>query len=81
MEHYADVLDMASKQTPINTGFLETTERIQEKNLERLMREVESFTLKFDYRSAGEPWGSSRDSVRRACAKLRSGSVREDGDD
>ena len=40
-------------------------------NLDRLAQELEWFTLKFDYRNADKPWGTSRDAPERAINKLR----------
>lgn len=81
MKHYADVLDMAAENAPHGeaASFTETTARIQEKNLERLMDEVEDFTRQFDYRNAGRSWGSSKDSVKRSVEKLRCGVTDGDG--
>lgn len=43
-----------------------------EKNLEKTEKDLEGFTLKFDYRNADKPWGDSRDSLERTVNKLRS---------
>ena len=52
---------------------IEFTELIYRKEiseLERLQEEVHKFTLKFDYRNAGENWGSEKDSPKRSIEKL-----------
>ena len=40
-------------------------------NFARLEKEIEWFTLKFDYRNEDKPWGNSRDAVKRSINKLR----------
>jgi hypothetical protein len=42
-----------------------------EKSLEKLEKDLEGFTLKFDYRNADKPWGDSRGSLERTVNKLR----------
>ena len=44
---------------------------IQAGKMEALLRELEEFVRKNDYRFKGEPWGSERDAWRRALARLR----------
>ena len=44
---------------------------LQKQNLERIEKEIEWFTLKFDYRNQSKPWGNSQDSVERTINKLR----------
>jgi len=39
-------------------------------NLKRIEKELEWFTLKFDYRNTNKPWGDSKDAVERALNKL-----------
>lgn len=73
LPHYARII----KDAPANLStsdaqtFLATAERIQRESLERLDREIEWFTLKFDYRNADKPWGTSQDAVERTLLKLR----------
>lgn len=43
--------------------------------LARMEKELEWFTLKFDYRNADKPWGNSEDAVERTLNKLRMLSV------
>ena len=47
-------------------------------NLARLEKEIEWFTLKFDYRNQDKPWGESKDAVERTCNKLRGWCVGEE---
>ena len=44
----------------------------QKKELERVQADIHKFTLKFDYRNAGEKWGSEIDAPKRAIEKLAS---------
>ena len=45
--------------------------RVELENLNRIEKEIEWFTLKFDYRNQDKPWGSSEDAVERTANKLR----------
>ena len=47
-------------------------------SLARLEKELEWFTLKFDYRNNDKPWGSSRDALERTVNKLRGWTLGED---
>ena len=40
-------------------------------NLRRTAKDIEWFTLKFDYRNQDKPWGTSEDAVERTINKLR----------
>ena len=42
-----------------------------QKSLEKMEKDVEGFTLKFDYRNADKPWGDSRGSLERVVNKLQ----------
>lgn len=42
-----------------------------QKSLEKNEKDLEGFTLKFDYRNTQKPWGDSRDSLERTVNKLR----------
>ena len=44
-------------------------------NLKRVEKELEWFTLKFDYRNADKPWGNSQDAPERAINKLQGACV------
>lgn len=52
--------------------FLETIYEKEKKELQTLRDEVHKFTLKFDYRKAGEKWGSEIDAPKRCIEKLSS---------
>ena len=42
-----------------------------EKSLNKMEKDIEGFTLKFDYRNADKPWGDSRGSLERTVNKLQ----------
>ena len=44
--------------------------KLQKENLARVEKDLEWFTLKFDYRNHDKPWGDSRDAPERAIGKL-----------
>ena len=73
LKHYAMVMAAAPEQLLGKElkEFIETLTGIESKALERMEKEIEWFTLKFDYRNADKPWGNSQDSVERTLAKLR----------
>ncbi len=73
LPHYALLLREAPKnlsggELSAFTGDLIKTER---EALARIEKELEWFTLKFDYRNADKPWGTSEDAVERTLNKLR----------
>lgn len=49
-----------------------------QRSLQKTEKDLEGFTLKFDYRNADKPWGDSRDSLERTVNKLRSWCVGEE---
>jgi hypothetical protein len=51
--------------------FLTTLVGLQRANMARVEKDLEWFTLKFDYRNAAKPWGDSKDAIPRAMRKLR----------
>ena len=42
-----------------------------QKSMEKMEKDIEGFTLKFDYRNADKPWGDSRGSLERVVNKLQ----------
>ena len=52
--------------------------RVQLENLRRIEKEIEWFTLKFDYRNQDKPWGTSEDAVERTANKLRTRAIRNE---
>ena len=72
LPHLALVLEMAEKtlsgaQMP---EFKKAVATLELENLKRIEGEIEWFTLKFDYRNDGKPWGNSQDAPDRAINKL-----------
>ncbi len=58
--------------------FRQVAGRLLQDSLERLEKELDWFTRKFDYRNAAEPWGESRDALERTVNKLRGWSIGKD---
>lgn len=73
LKHYRQALEMAPKHLSGEKleQFADTLVDLEVANFERLEKEVEWFTLKFDYKNEDKPWGNSRDSVKRGINKLR----------
>ncbi len=73
LQDLALVLDMADEMLSgkERTAFLAAVRDVQKKNMERVEKELEWFTLKFDYRNQDKPWGNSRDALERAINKLQ----------
>lgn len=74
LPHYALLLDavageMTGKQQRELARALAAVEKA---NLARIERDIEWYTLKFDYRNHDKPWNDSRDAVERTLGKLRS---------
>lgn len=73
LKHFAQVMAAAPEQ--LSGAELEQFVRaltdVQARNLQRIEKELEWFTLKFDYRNADKPWGNSQDAVERTLRKLR----------
>lgn len=73
LKHYAETLEMAPKYLSGEKlkNFVNTLVDQEMVNFDRLEKEIEWFTLKFDYRNDDKPWGNSRDAVKRSINKLR----------
>lgn len=73
LKHYAETLEMAPKHLSGEKlrEFVDTLVDKEMENFDRLEKEIEWFTLKFDYRNDDKPWGNSRDAVKRSINKLR----------
>lgn len=82
LQDLALVLDMADEMLSgkEKATFLAAVRDVQKKNMERIEKELEWFTLKFDYRNQDKPWGNSRDALERAINKLQGACIqpRED---
>ena len=77
LDHYAQVLAEAPKHLSGRDlqAFIETVSKIEMDNLSRVEKDLEWFTLKFDYRNRDKPWGTSQDAVERSVNKMRGGAV------
>ncbi|MDR1262242.1 MAG: DUF6062 family protein [Oscillospiraceae bacterium] len=53
---------------------------VELRNLKRVEKELEWFTLKFDYRNNDKPWGDSKDALPRAIQKLAGASHQHKGE-
>jgi len=73
LKHYRESLSMAPKHLSgeLLEQFVDTLVDIEIENFDRIEKEVEWFTLKFDYKNEDKPWGNSRDAVKRTINKLR----------
>ena len=73
VQHYATLMQAA----PSNLSgadlqiFTKDLIALEQEALARIEKELEWFTLKFDYRNADKPWGTSEDAVERTLNKLR----------
>jgi len=73
MRHFAELLEQAYKylkQTEADS-FVFNLSKMQLENLDRIEKEVDWFTRKFDYRNNDAPWGNSKDAVPRSIQKLK----------
>ena len=80
LPHLALVLEMAERTLPAKQAqeLQKALAALELDNLRRVEHDLEGFTLKFDYRNAGKPWGSSRDAVERSINKLMGACVGEE---
>lgn len=72
------VLDMADEMLSgkERAAFLTALRDLQKRNMERIEKELEWFTLKFDYRNQDKPWGNSRDALERAINMLKGACIK-----
>jgi len=72
LPHLALVLEMAEQTLSGSQTqeFKKAVAAMELENLKRVEGELEWFTLKFDYRNDGKPWGNSQDAPDRAINKL-----------
>ena len=80
LPHLALVLEMAEKTLSGSqmAEFQKAVAAMELENLKRVEGELEWFTLKFDYRNDGKPWGNSKDAPDRAINKLMGACVGEE---
>ena len=79
LKHYEEALAMAPQHLSgdMLRQFVNTLIDLEQVNFDRLEKEIEWFTLKFDYRNEDKPWGNSRDAVKRSINKLRGQVIEE----
>jgi hypothetical protein len=72
LKHLKALLEGTKKYLNPKEGaiFVESLMNMQIENMERIQREVNWFTKKFDYRYENEPWGNSKDSIPRSIQKI-----------
>ncbi len=72
LPHFAQTLNTAASEMSAKylTDFTDALCRLMRENLTRVEKDLEWFTLKFDYRNKEKPWGNSQDAVERAINKL-----------
>ncbi len=80
LPHFALVLEMAEKTLSGAqlSAFEKSATALELEQLHRVESELEWFTLKFDYRNDGKPWGNSKDAPERAINKLMGACVGEE---
>ncbi|GHU67492.1 hypothetical protein FACS1894184_07430 [Clostridia bacterium] len=75
IEHAEAVLASSS-----DGAMRESLVKMELDNLRRIEKELEWFTLKFDYRNHDKPWGTSKDALPRAIQKLAGINLQIKGD-
>lgn len=80
LPHLALVMETAEKALSSSdcARFEKALAALELRNLERVEKDLEGFTLMFDYRNVGKPFGSSRDAVERGINKLMGACVGEE---
>ncbi len=73
LKHLNQLLSSTKKYLNVNETaiFTRNLMELQLANMERIEKEVDWFTKKFDYRFNDAPWGNSKDAVSRSIQKIR----------
>lgn len=73
LPHAAEMLRHASKRlnTAQQAEFAQSLLALVKSNLAEDEKDLEWFTLKFDYRNQAKPWGNSRNALERTINRLR----------
>ena len=70
LKHYYFVMDSASKKGRLPSKYINDfhaeTYALTKNYLESLKKDITHFCSMFDYRSKGQEWGSSKDSIERS---------------
>lgn len=77
LEHYAQLARESHNHLSGGdlSDFVEVLTDLQLNHFNRLEKELEWFTLKFDYRNQSKPWNGCEDAVERALNKLRGSTI------
>ncbi|MBR6186662.1 MAG: hypothetical protein IKQ41_10430 [Clostridia bacterium] len=69
----AMLMEMAEEELggDLLSSFLSDLFAAVQKSMEKMEKDIEGFTLKFDYRNADKPWGDSKGSLERVVNKLQ----------
>ena len=78
--HAAELLKHAKKHLggEKQQAFAASLLSLLKKNLAQAEKDLEWFTLKFDYRNQDKPWGNSKNALERTVNRLRGRCVGED---
>lgn len=73
MRHYAELLERARKDLPNSQHdwFYTTLPKLMTENLDRVQKDLDWFTEKFDYKNSKADWGNSRDALQRSIEKYQ----------
>jgi transposase len=74
LPHYKLLLQSAKKYlSPKNrTVFVSEMNALMKSNMDRILKDVQWFAQKFDYRNKSASWGTAKDAVPRAIGKITS---------
>lgn len=80
LPHAAALLHAAQKHLSrsLHADFAQELLQLIRQNLSQDEKDLEWFTLKFDYRNQNKPWGNSRNALERTINRLRGDSVHSD---
>lgn len=70
LHHYGELLKYSNSAGWAVKPYLETLQEVEQKNFERLKKELKVFCDKHDYRNAKEPLGNSETALNRMRIKL-----------
>lgn len=81
LPHAAELLTQAQKclNAAQQSAFARELFSLLQENLARDEKDLEWFTLKFDYRNQSKPWGNSRNALERTINRLRGRCISPEG--
>lgn len=73
MGHFKQLIEAAVKYLKPSESamFIDELFIMQIESLDRIQKDVDWFTKKFDYRNTDAPWGTSKDAIPRSIQKLK----------